>query len=103
MPLRNVQILPFNLDHAIRTGEFAAVIFEENKLKKLQFSPRTIIPNDAKLFAQADVNRSITHFVTSDSRSKNTYGALKRRNDPKFGLIDISIPYDQTFGTLDLY
>lgn len=27
LPLMNIQILPFNLDHAKRTGEFAKAIF----------------------------------------------------------------------------
>ena len=31
LPLRNLQILPFNLKDAERTGEFAKIIFKENK------------------------------------------------------------------------
>src|SRR5690625_665597 len=27
LPLRNMQVIPFNLDHALRTGAFAEVIF----------------------------------------------------------------------------
>lgn len=73
LPLRNIQIIPFNLDHAKRTGEFAEVIFEENKIGKEKLFPRAIIPNDSKLFAQADLDKTITYFVTSDSRSKNIY------------------------------
>jgi len=45
LPLRNIQIIPFNLDQAKRTGEFAKVIFEENKLSKEKLEPRAIIPN----------------------------------------------------------
>jgi hypothetical protein len=30
LPLKNLQIIPFNLDHAVRTGEFAKVIFTAN-------------------------------------------------------------------------
>ncbi|MDZ7774926.1 MAG: hypothetical protein U5L09_04575 [Bacteroidales bacterium] len=32
LPLRNIQIIPFNLDQAKKTGEFAEAIFEENKM-----------------------------------------------------------------------
>jgi predicted nucleic acid-binding protein len=78
LPLRNIQIIPFNLDHAKRTGEFAAAIFEDNKIGKEKLSPRAIIPNDSKLFAQADLDNSITHFVTSDSRSKTRSILLKK-------------------------
>jgi predicted nucleic acid-binding protein len=102
LPLRNIQIIPFNLDQAKKTGEFAEAIFEENKIAKKKLTPRAIIPNDSKLFAQADIDKSITHFVTSDSRSKSTFSALKRHINPKFEIIDISTQYDVTFGVLDL-
>lgn len=102
LPLRNIQIIPFNLDQAKKTGEFAEAIFEENKISKDKLSPRAIIPNDSKLFSQADIDKSITHFVTSDSRSKNTFSALRRHINPKFEIIDISRPYNETFGILDL-
>ncbi|MBW6483302.1 MAG: hypothetical protein K0B10_09590 [Vicingaceae bacterium] len=102
LPLRNIQIIPFNLDQAKRTGEFAEAIFEENKIGKEKLFPRAIIPNDSKLFAQADLDKTITYFITSDSRSKNTFLALKKRINPKFEIIDISRPYNETFGILDL-
>ncbi len=28
LPLKNLQIIPFNLDHAKRTGEFAKIVFQ---------------------------------------------------------------------------
>ncbi|NLT51460.1 MAG: type II toxin-antitoxin system VapC family toxin [Ignavibacteria bacterium] len=102
LPLRNLQIIPFNLDQAKRTGEFAEKIFKQNKINKEKLSPRAIIPNDSKLFAQADLDKSITHFVTSDSRSKNTFSALKKHINPKFEIIDIERPYNDTFEILDL-
>lgn len=102
LPLRNIQIIPFNLDHAKRTGEFASVIFEENNIRIEKLYPRAIIPNDSKLFAQADLDDTITYFVTSDSRSKSTFTTLKKRINPKFEILDISIPYNDAFGVLDL-
>ncbi|WP_247653567.1 hypothetical protein [Flavobacterium sp. CS20] len=66
LPLKNVQILPFNLKDAERTGEFAKIIFTANKVELEKLSPRAIIPNDSKLFAQSDLDKSISHFVTSD-------------------------------------
>lgn len=102
LPLRNLQIIPFNLDHAKRTGEFASVIFVENKTEKDKLSPRAIIPNDSKLFSQADLDKSVSYFVTSDSRSKRTFLVLKKRVNPKFEIIDISRPYNEAFGILNL-
>ena len=70
-------------------------------MKKESLKPRAIIPNDSKLFAQADTDNSITHFVTSDKRSQNTFKLLKNKIIPKFEIIDISVTYDQAFGILD--
>lgn len=102
LPLKNVQILPFNLKDAERTGEFARIIFSENKISEEKLLPRAIIPNDSKLFAQADLDKSITHFVTSDGRSKNTLALLRKGTNPKFDIINIEVPFTETFGFLDL-
>ncbi len=102
LPLKNIQILPFNLNHALRTGEFAKIIFKENKVGKERLSPRAIIPNDSKLFSQADLDKSVTHFVTSDVRSKKTLEALRKGVQPKFDILDISIPYNERYSILEL-
>lgn len=102
LPLKNVQIVPFNLKDAEKTGEFAKIIFTENKISDEKLSPRAIIPNDSKLFAQSDLDKTITHFVTSDVRSKNTLALLKKGTNPKFEIISIDVPYTETFGVLDL-
>lgn len=94
-------IVPFNLDHAEKAGEFASIIFSEKNISKESLLPRAIIPNDSKLFAQADVDNSISQFITSDKRSQKTFNLLKIRTTPKFDIIDISIPHDQVFGILD--
>lgn len=102
LPLRNLHILPFNLDHAIQAGKFADVIFTQKKITGAELHPRAIIPNDSKLFAQADCDDSITQFVTSDSRSLGTYSLLYKIIKPRFEMIDISKPYNEAFGILDL-
>ncbi|MDX1542731.1 MAG: hypothetical protein R3214_02210 [Christiangramia sp.] len=85
-----------------RTGEFAKIIFRENKIESEKLTPRAIIPNDSKLFAQADLDKTISHFVTSDVRSKNTLALLKRGLTPKFSIISIDAPHTEAFGILDL-
>lgn len=102
LPLINLQILPFNLKDAEKTGEYAKIIFTENKISLEKLKPRAIIPNDSKLFAQADIDKTITHFITSDIRSKSTLKLLKKRTAPKFEIISIDIPFSETFGILDL-
>ncbi|MGN6436094.1 MAG: hypothetical protein ACTHMM_06155 [Agriterribacter sp.] len=99
LPLRNLQILPFNLDHSKRTGEFARIVFE-NKTK-LKLSERNIIPNDTKLFAQADSEKSIEFYLSSDTESLKIYKLLKLESQLKFQFLDLNIPHAQAFGLLD--
>jgi hypothetical protein len=101
-PLRNIQIIPFNLNHAKRAGEFAKFVFDSKGKPRAELKPRAIIPNDSKLFAQADLDKSITHFVTSDVRSKSVLQVLKEGVSPKFEIISIDTPHSETFGVLDL-
>lgn len=102
LPLKNIQILVFNLKEAEKTGEFAKILFREKKISEESLSPRAIIPNDSKLFAQADFDKTITYFVTSDVRSKKKLALLKKGINPKFDIISIDIPFNVTFGILDL-
>lgn len=109
LPFLNFQVLPFNIDHAIRAGAFANILFQirktENTSQKISIEryliemPRNIISNDVKLFAQADIDKSINAFVTSDSKSKRFLTDIKSCN-PKFRIIDISIPLSVTIGEL---
>lgn len=100
LPLKNLQIVPFNLDHAKRTGEFAKIVFQHKG--KLNLRERNIIPNDTKLFAQADVEKTIEFYLSSDTESLKIYNLLQQLDKPKFQFIDLNTPYSQTFGVLDL-
>lgn len=100
LPLRNLQILPFNIDHAKRAGEFAKIVFEQKGA--LDVSQRTIIPNDTKLFAQADSDVGIEMYLSSDSESKKVFDILKKHTTPRFQFIDLNDPHAETFGILDL-
>lgn len=99
-PLKNIQIIPFNLSHAKSTGEFARVAFTHKTKLKLQH--RNIIPNDTKLFAQADVESSIGYYLSSDSESKKIYDIIVKEDKPKFRFLDLNVPYSEVFGVLDL-
>lgn len=98
LPLRNLQIVPFNLDHSKRTGEFAKIVFEHKE--KLQLKQRMIIPNDTKLFAQADCEKTVEYYLSSDSESKKIYNLLKEKTSPKFEFIDLNTPFNEAFGEL---
>jgi hypothetical protein len=99
LPLRNLQIIPFNLDHSKRTGEFAKIVFQ--KKQKLKLNERNIIPNDTKLFAQADCEKSVAYYLSSDSESHKIYNLLKQETNPRFQFIDLNISYNEFFGILN--
>ena len=101
LPLKNLQIVPFNLDHSKRTGEFAKVVFKDKG--KLKLKERNIIPNDTKLFAQADCIKAVDFYLTSDTESLKIYNLLNKEMKPNFHFVDLNTPYNETFGVLDLY
>ena len=102
LPLKNMMVVPFNYDHAIRAGKMIAEVYEEKKKRGAQIAQRTIIPNDTKMFAQADVE-TIDYFATADRECKKVYDIIKEREGHlSFDFIDITIPYFQFFGVLDI-
>jgi hypothetical protein len=100
LPLRNLQIVPFNLDHSKRTGGFAKIVFQNKG--KLKLNERNIIPNDTKLFSQADCEKSVEFYLSSDRESLKIYNLLNEKTNPKFQFIDLKISHYETFGILDL-
>jgi predicted nucleic acid-binding protein len=102
LPLKNLKIIPFNLTHAKRTGEFARILYTERRAGLINFKERTLIPNDSKLFAQADTELSIEYFLTSDTESLKAYSILQKHTNPHFIIIDVVNRYTTTFGLLDL-
>lgn len=100
LPLKNLQIVPFNLDHSKRTGEFAKIVFQNKN--KLKVRERNLIPNDTKLFATADIEKSVEFYLSSDTESHKIYKLLKEHTNLKFQFLDLNDPYNETFGLLDL-
>jgi hypothetical protein len=100
LPLRNLQIVPFNLDHSKRTGEFARIVFQNKG--KLKLNERNIIPNDTKLFSQADCEKSVEFYLSSDTESLKIYNLLTSEANTKFQFIDLKVSHHETFGLLDL-
>lgn len=102
LPLRYFRVVPFNVDHAQRAGEFARAVFEARGALPQQITQRTIIPNDTKMFAQADVTPEITHYLTADSECEKVFQLLKTKAQPRFQFVHLSTPWHQAFGELDI-
>ncbi len=101
LPLRNLKIVPFNYDHAQRTGLFAATLFAARNAGKLpDISERLLIPNDSKLLAQADLDPAIKYFVTSDVKAKNTISILNAESGARVQHLDIHTPVNIAFSEL---
>lgn len=75
---------------------------QELPLKNLQINERKIIPNDTKFFAQADCEKTVEFYLSSDKESRKIYNTIKERGNPKFQFIDLQTPYNESFGILDL-
>ena len=101
LPLRNIKVLPFNIDHSIRTGEFAKILFDERKREPLSTIDRKKIPDDSKLFAQADVEKNIEYFLTSDTSCKSSFEIVNKNTKLLFSIIDINTTHTDYFGQLD--
>jgi predicted nucleic acid-binding protein len=100
LPLKNLQIVPFNLNHSQRTGEFAKIAFQAKKADALQVSARNLIPNDTKLFAQADCEEAVEYYLSSDTESKKIYNLLGEKTKLKFQFIDLNTPCAEAFRLL---
>jgi len=100
LPLRHLKIIPFNVNHAKKAGEFARIVFQMKD--DINLPQRKIIPNDTKLFAQADVESNVQYYLTTDQESFKIFTLLKNNSTPRFHFIDMNIPFSETFGVLDL-
>ncbi len=100
LPLKNLQILPFNLNHSKRTGEFARIAYEKRKKGELKVNSRNIIPNDTKLFAQADCEKTIGIYLSSDKESLQVFNLIKQETEPKYQFVDLNVPYNETIDIL---
>ena len=100
-PFKDVKIVPFNIDHAKKTGEFAQYLFQEKHSNNLKITSRDIIPNDTKLFSQAEVIQDLQFFISSDKESEKIYNKLAAKFGLKYKFIDLSISCSDYFGTLN--
>ena len=72
LPLRNFEVLPFNIDHAMTAG----LLLRE--LRRDAGDDRVAVKDDVKLIAQA-VCESLTHVLTEDEQTLTKY--VRRLND----------------------
>ncbi len=98
LPLKNMELIPFNVNHAVKAGEFANIVFAHKNT--LNLGNRLIIPNDIKLFAQAHTEKEITKFATADVECIKIYELLRQNFSIDFEIINIRNPYANELGIL---
>jgi predicted nucleic acid-binding protein len=102
LPMRYFRVLPFNIDHAQKAGEFAATVFSQRDKIPEEITQRVIIPNDTKMFAQADVTEAITHYLTADKKCEVVFRLINTSTPARFQILSLEIPHHQAFGELNL-
>ena len=58
------------------------------------------MPNDTKMFAQADIEEEVTHYASADSEATKVFSLINEEYKMNFSYVDISISYRQVFGEL---
>ena len=102
LPMRYLRKLPFNIDHAQRAGEFARIAFMKRGQLPTDAAQRVIIPNDTKMFAQADVSPMITHYLTGDQKCQGIERLIREEIQMGFQILPLTVTHQQAFGELDL-
>lgn len=101
LPLKDLQILPYNLFHSVTAGKLTNILFEKRSSDKLNVD-RVIIPNDVKMFAQASAEERIGYYVTSDRKSGIMISLLSEEFKLNFKFVNIETSHSEYFGILDL-
>jgi len=102
LPLKNLLVIPFNTNHAKEAGKLAKILYDARSEGLINIPERSIIINDAKLFSQAEVESQIQFFVTSDSRSKNLFETICKKQKMNFTFLDLQTDHSEAFGILNL-
>ena len=101
LPFEHLQVIPFNINHSIEAGRLCGLVYSEKERRGAKIYPRAVVPNDTKMFAQANVQEDIRYFVSSDSEAVKIYEILND-NGINFEYIDIHQLYSEKFGVLPL-
>lgn len=103
LPLTNMLVVPFNYDHAVRAGKMMCEVYAEKQKRGAKINPRAVVPNDTKMFAQADVETDVNFYATADAECKKVYDMIaSAEGSLSFCFINLAIPYYQFFGELKL-
>ena len=99
LPFEYVRVLPFNLDHAEKAGDYARALYQAKDNGRYKPEQRLIIPNDTKLFAQASAIGAL-YFVTADVKASKAMDILAKEIGFSVTHVDIHVPVSSFSGSL---
>lgn len=101
LPLRNLEVLPFNIHHSQIAGNISNWLKQNKDVSDLYDSHS--IKDDTKILAQIQVEKDITAFATSDKPLIKRITRLKNAGLLRdFEVFDTNESYSSTFGVLPL-
>lgn len=86
LPTRYLHYVPFVYRHAEVASVFMRTVIKVKEERGAVISPRVIIPNDTKMFAQASAEPDVFAFVSADAEAKKVYDLLE---NPNFEFVNI--------------
>ena len=86
LPMRYLHYIPFTYSDAEIAAAFMRTIIKVKQERGAVISPRVIIPNDTKMFAQASADEDVFAFVSADAEAKKVYALL---DNPAFEFVNI--------------
>lgn len=100
LPVRNLRVLPFNVDHARRAGPLMGVLLKARESAGPE--DRNVVLNDVKLLAQAEASSGISHILTKDGGYAKRIERLKAEGHViTTQVLDLNVPMAQVLGRLD--
>ncbi|WNJ21522.1 type II toxin-antitoxin system VapC family toxin [Pontibacter sp. G13] len=99
LPLDVLKILSFDYRHAEVCALFAKSAYEAKRKGAIDLKHRVLIPNDTKLFAQAEVQQA-TIFLGRDDGAKKVMEFLLSESLMSCQYVDLRTPPNEFFGEL---
>ena len=86
LPTKYLHYVPFVYSHAEIASIFMRTIIKVKQERGVVITPRVVIPNDTKMFAQASAEPDVFAFVSGDAEAKKVYELL---DNPNFEFVNI--------------
>lgn len=99
LPVRNLRLLPFNVDHARVAGTYSSVLLARREAGGSE--ERSVVLNDVKLLAQCERTDGISHILTKDGGYAARIAQLREAGHTVHSqVLDLNVPMAEVLGRL---